>query len=425
MNCIAYQPCAAGYELTDMTSSAPGYCRACPEGKYKDASMSSWDSVCRALESCGTGTYRAAASATSGGSCVPCAVDTYKDNQGSWYSTCSPCPSNSGTQGATGSDERTDCKCNTGWRADASAGLNCVNINECIDDVLRHNCHADAECSDTAGSFTCACKTGFEGSGVACSPICGDGFRYGSEACDDGNRNDADGCSGACQVEASFNCVNGSTSTPDVCVCADNYYTRPSSGKCQIFCEAGSTCKGNGRCDSGYGYCICNRFYIGADCGNSVTPMASQTAAIRDNETTTVALDGVAALVFPPGSFSGTVSADQYGSHQLPEEMKSAASLNQGGISEAALVSDVIELGPEGATFDPPVTLTMQAGSSFTVSAGKSVSAFVFDKSSVPQAWKEVAGSTYDASSKTTTSSLTHFSAYAILQFIPPASPPP
>ena len=36
------------------------------------------------------------------------------------------------------------------------------------------------------------------------SPVCGDGVidRGRSELCDDGNRNDGDGCSAACQIEA-------------------------------------------------------------------------------------------------------------------------------------------------------------------------------------------------------------------------------
>ena len=41
-----------------------------------------------------------------------------------------------------------------------------IDINECA--VNTDNCHVNATCTDTAGSFTCQCKTGFTGNGVSC-----------------------------------------------------------------------------------------------------------------------------------------------------------------------------------------------------------------------------------------------------------------
>ena len=38
--------------------------------------------------------------------------------------------------------------------------------NECSEDL--HNCHAEANCTDTRGSFNCTCRVGFSGNGTFC-----------------------------------------------------------------------------------------------------------------------------------------------------------------------------------------------------------------------------------------------------------------
>ena len=49
------------------------------------------------------------------------------------------------------------------------------DIDECFPEQishdyhhLAHNCHADANCSNTKGSFHCMCHTGYSGDGVSC-----------------------------------------------------------------------------------------------------------------------------------------------------------------------------------------------------------------------------------------------------------------
>ena len=50
------------------------------------------------------------------------------------------------------------CACNSGFSGD---GLTCTDIEECTTNT--HNCDAEATCTNTAGGFTCACNAGYVG----------------------------------------------------------------------------------------------------------------------------------------------------------------------------------------------------------------------------------------------------------------------
>lgn len=44
-------------------------------------------------------------------------------------------------------------------------------INECEDAEFPHQCHEQATCTDTIGSYNCTCNPGWEGSGIDCTDI--------------------------------------------------------------------------------------------------------------------------------------------------------------------------------------------------------------------------------------------------------------
>jgi len=62
------------------------------------------------------------------------------------------------------------------WLKSARQFLSNTDINECRSNELlsyhshyAHNCHSDANCTNTKGSFYCTCHTGYSGDGVICT----------------------------------------------------------------------------------------------------------------------------------------------------------------------------------------------------------------------------------------------------------------
>ena len=43
-----------------------------------------------------------------------------------------------------------------------------LDINECIN-ANGNNCHENAICTNTNGSFTCQCESGYTGNGTTCN----------------------------------------------------------------------------------------------------------------------------------------------------------------------------------------------------------------------------------------------------------------
>merc|ERR1712142_1310565 len=64
----------------------------------------------------------------------------------------------------TDTDGSFTCACKSGYSGD---GKTCTNKDEC--DLGEDDCHDNAVCTDTDGLFTCACKSGYSGDGKTCT----------------------------------------------------------------------------------------------------------------------------------------------------------------------------------------------------------------------------------------------------------------
>lgn len=78
--------------------------------------------------------------------------------------------------------------------------------------LLAEPCDDGNRADGDGCSGACAVEPGFACDGGtwrhedSCSPVCGDGLRVRDEACDDGNTADGDGCSSACEIESGWSC---------------------------------------------------------------------------------------------------------------------------------------------------------------------------------------------------------------------------
>lgn len=151
---------------------------------------------------------------TPGLTCGPDPLDTVATGCG-LHATCSD---TAGTR---------SCACLTGFEGN---GFACTDKKECDTPTT---CDPNATCAETPGSFTCTCKSGFVADGTACVDI---------NECTDGNN-------GGCSAHATCGNVVGATRT---CTCnAAEGYTGDG-----ITCGLGDACLVNfGGCDMAHGTC--------------------------------------------------------------------------------------------------------------------------------------------------------------------------
>jgi hypothetical protein len=62
------------------------------------------------------------------------------------------------------------CTCAAGYSGDGTkTGTGCTDVDECA--TNKDNCDTNATCTNSPGSFSCACTAGYMGNGVACNDV--------------------------------------------------------------------------------------------------------------------------------------------------------------------------------------------------------------------------------------------------------------
>ena len=126
--------------------------------------------------------------------------------------------------GPSTTDASADAESSTGI-ADASSSSTTGEPSMCGDGALQGGEACDDGNTDDADGCSSACEVedGYACDGAepsVCTVACGDGIIFGDEACDDGNIDADDGCSDTCTLETGFTCDDAE---PSVCAadCGD------------------------------------------------------------------------------------------------------------------------------------------------------------------------------------------------------------
>lgn len=283
--CVAVDPCLAAGTCTDTDECAtPGTCgsgaQSCTNllGSY----------LCTCLD--GYGAPATGGTCTDSNECAldnPCAPGTCANRAGGY--DCTSCPLGFSATGGRCADidECADVSCGPGLCLQNDPGhyncircptmgwtmppldAPCMDIDEC---ATPGRCDPNATCTNTPGSFMCACNSGYLGPGDICTDIdecrmdasndcdvnsvcsntegsytctCNDGYRQIGRSCQD-----IDECAeGTALCRRDEICVNR-IGMRYQCVCAPGFHRPPGESNCEPECGDGARGPGE-ECDDG------------------------------------------------------------------------------------------------------------------------------------------------------------------------------
>ena len=264
---VALSSCTCNKGYTGANGAA---CTACSAGQYKDTTGAA------GCSNCATSTYSDTVGRTV--SCTPCATNSYSP-QGSTLSTQCMCP-----KGFTGPTGQACTSCAVGWYKDSVGPASCVSCdggkystvvaatsNTCTP------CPANSNSPGASGAATsCTCNQGHTGSDGGSCTACGTGqykATTGAALCDSCAAGKASNAQGAILESTCGTCAAGKYATMGSASCTDcsrNWFSAAAAGSCTK-CPAGSatghttTLSGNTACTN----CVVGYFKAeadGADC---------------------------------------------------------------------------------------------------------------------------------------------------------------
>lgn len=296
------------------------------------------------------------------------------------------------TSGAAGIVFKYDPRCGDGFK---------YASEQCDDGNLAKNDGCSDTCTIEAGYV---CFFGSSNSRDQCTR-CGDGFKItnGNEVCDDFNTENGDGCSSICTIEAGFQC-GPSPQFPraDLCSCLPDFY----GPSCNVQCVKQSTCNNRGTCSPATGKCVCDNNYFGETCSVSSSPSATQTATLFSSGglISVGSSTASASLTFPLGALSQPtpITASVYTGLNV-EQLYPLPS------TALKVASPIYEFGPNGAQFPEPIQMSL----GYTAPTGIAGTPTVYWYDEGLRAW--VAMNMVKRDGTTATASVSHFSKFAVL----------